>query len=411
MLLWKRFKAYFKLRWGLRFGLSLGTTAILLSGIIGLSITHSWAESSPQANLILSPAETMTYEVIDSGSAKQLRSKSLLLAKGSRGAAVQNLNYQLQQLGYGSSANSEKFDDATEQEVRAFQQQVGIVVDGIVGTETRQSLMSALAHGEVPRMLEKLQQKESGRSLLPPDMQQILGHGKLKVALLEQDNPPFFMENSAGELWGADVKVALDLAQELGVELEFNRSAKTFNEVVDLVYNHEVDLAISKISRTLKRAQRVRFSQPYLNMRQGLLVNRIQLAEKSKGDSTAETLRRLEGKIGVIKGSSYAGFVKQNFPQATVVELDTWTDVVEAVKKGNILAAYRDELEVKKIVLHEPNASLQFQTVALTDTADLIAMVIPWDSSQLQAFVNQYLDTAKLDYTADRLLEIYSDAL
>ena len=38
-------------------------------------------------------------------------------------------------------------------------------------------------------------------------------------------------------------------------------------------------------------------------------------------------------------------------------------------------------------------------------------MALPWDSQHLQDFVNQYLDTYSLDYTADTVLEDYADHL
>lgn len=243
---------------------------------------------------------------------------------------------------------------------------------------------------------------------MPPDIQRILDRGKLTVAVLGQENAPFFMDHQ-GQLDGFDIQLARALANQLGVALEIKRSAQTFDQVVDTVYGQGADLAISKISRTLKRAQRVRFSQPYLRMRQGLLVNRLQMAEQTQRRSMVETIRDLRGEVGVIQGSSYVGFLKQKFPQATIVEYPTWEDVVEAVVQGDILAAYRDELEIKKIVRTRPDAALQLQTIALTDTQDALAVVLPWSSTHLLAFVNQYIDTLLTQPTVDTVLDDYAD--
>ncbi|WP_017299051.1 substrate-binding periplasmic protein [Nodosilinea nodulosa] len=243
---------------------------------------------------------------------------------------------------------------------------------------------------------------------MPPDIQRILDRGKLTVAVLGQDNAPFFMGNP-GHLEGLDIQLAQALADQLGVSLEVTRSAQTFDQVVDTVYGQKADLAISKISRTLKRAQRVRFSRPYLRMRQGLLVNRLQMAEQTQGRSIVETIRDLRGQVGVIEGSSYVGFLKQKFPQASIVEYPTWEDTVGAVVRGDILAAYRDELEIKKVVRTRPDAALQLQTIALTDTQDSLAVVLPWSSAHLLAFVDQYLDTLATQYTVDTVLDEYAD--
>jgi ABC-type amino acid transport substrate-binding protein len=244
---------------------------------------------------------------------------------------------------------------------------------------------------------------------MPSDIQTIVDRGKLIVALLDTDNPPFFMAEEGDRLNGLDVQLARDLADKLGVRVEFNRSATTFNEVVDNVFNQEADIAISKISRTMKRVQRVRFSEPYLRMRQGLLINRLKIAQQTKGRTVPETIRALEGNVGVIEGSSYVGFLNQKFPDATIVEYPSWQDIVQAVIQGDILAAYRDELEIKKVVRTSPNAALQLETIALTDTEDPIAMVLPWTSTHLLALVDQYLDTEKLNYSADTVLRDYAD--
>ncbi|MEB3211126.1 MAG: ABC transporter substrate-binding protein [Leptolyngbyaceae bacterium] len=244
---------------------------------------------------------------------------------------------------------------------------------------------------------------------MPPDIQKILDRGSLIVALLDTDNPPFFMAEKNGQLDGLDVKLAKDLAHRLGVRVQFNRSATTFNEVVETVFNQEADIAISKISRTMKRVQQVRFSEPYLRMRHGLLVNRLHLAQQTHGRSVPETIRALEGNVGVIEGSSYVGFLHQKFPNATIVEYPHWDDIVRAVSEGEVLAAYRDELEIKKVVRSSPNAALHLETIALIDTEDPIAMVLPWTSTHLLAMVDQYLDTEKLNYSADTVLHNYAD--
>nr|WP_256386690.1 transporter substrate-binding domain-containing protein [Hydrocoleum sp. CS-953] len=153
------------------------------------------------------------------------------------------------------------------------------------------------------------------------------------------------------------------------------------------------------------------FSHPYVTMRQGLLLNRVQLTKAAKNKEAVEFLRDFEGRIGVINGSSYEGFAKQKFPKATIVRYSSWEDIIQGAIKGDILAAYRDELEVKKIIINQPNVALNFQTVALKDTQDPIAIALPWSSSHLLEFVNLYLEITNTDYTVKGLLSEYSELL
>ncbi len=245
----------------------------------------------------------------------------------------------------------------------------------------------------------------------PPDLQRIMDKKELVVAMVASDQPPFFSTGKDGKLHGFDVEIAKDIAKELGVEVRFNRMAKTFNGTVDLVVNKEADIAISKLSKTLTRAKRVLFTNPYIVLRKGLLINRLRMAQVIKGREPMEFIKNLEGEIGVIKGSSYVGFAKQMFSKATVKEYKTWQDIIAAVVRGEVLAAFRDELEIKKVVRGKPDGILQLQTVVFKDEKDPIAMAVSSDSPHLLFWLNQYLDNRNLEMNADKLLDQYQDVM
>ncbi|MBF0153077.1 MAG: amino acid ABC transporter substrate-binding protein [Magnetococcales bacterium] len=240
---------------------------------------------------------------------------------------------------------------------------------------------------------------------VPIDIGRILRRGRLIVAMIAKDQPPFVMKNKQGDLMGLDVKIAQGIADQLGVKVEFNRKATTFNGVVDLVEKGEADIGISKLSRTLERAKKVLFSQPYIVLRQGLIINRLGLAKQAYGRPVSDVLQDLKGKIGVIQGTSYEEFARQKFPQATVVPFQDWDQIVDAVFRGEILAAYRDELAVKKTVKSKPEASIDLRIVILPKSFDPIVVALPWYSTHFRDLINLYLETIKLDATTDKLLD------
>ena len=96
----------------------------------------------------------------------------------------------------------------------------------------------------------------------PPGIRSIKERGTLVVAVADLERYPFFYLDQDGALVGADIDLARAIGQALGVAVEFNRSVATFDGVVDLVARGEADVAISKLSVTLDRALRVRFSNP-----------------------------------------------------------------------------------------------------------------------------------------------------
>ncbi len=321
------------------------------------------------------------------------------LGLGDQGNSVKTLQTELKKQGYFTGAIDGLYDIQTETAVYNFQVSQGLFSDGLVGQETWDALRLNISPS--PSLAD---------AEFPNDIQNILDGKKLVIAVLGIDNPPFFQINSEGKLVGLDIELGQSLAEELGVDVQFDRSAQTFNEVVERVQNHQADLAISKLSISTNRAKKILFSLPYVTMRQGLLVNRLELAKKAQNQRPEAVIQNLDGKLGVIKGTQYAlVFAKRKFPNAEIVEFPTWDDVVAAVKSGKILAAYRDELEVKKVLLQKPDVALDIQTVALTDTKDLLSVVIHRDHNNLQNFVNTYLEINSFNYSVDQLIDKYPD--
>jgi ABC-type amino acid transport substrate-binding protein len=243
--------------------------------------------------------------------------------------------------------------------------------------------------------------------LRAPDIKVILDRGELIVAMTAADQSPFYYVGPDGQLAGLDATLARDIAFRLGVKASFNRSPKSFNEVVELVAQGGADIAISKLSRTLIRAQMVRFTRPYVTFRHAMLFNRLRLAQYTSEEALPQLLRRLKGNVGVIGQSSYEGFLSQYFPSATAVPFTSWDEAVAAVFAGKVLAIYRDELEIQKINQSRQDASLTLKTVVYKDMQDYIAMAVAWNRPHLAAWLDIYLDAFATDQRATDILRTY----
>lgn len=224
----------------------------------------------------------------------------------------------------------------------------------------------------------------------PPDIRRIFERGELVVAMPSSDLPPFFF-NRDGKLQGVDVETAQELAKALGTKIRFDRKAASFDEVVDMVARGEADLGIAKLSRTLPRSLRVRFSDPYLVLHHAMLINRLRLAALTVGKDAELVIKHFPGVIGVRSRTSYVMFAAEYFPGARIVEYQDWDVAVRAVKAGQIDALYRDELEVKSELQADPRNALLLKPVVFTDTRDSIAIALPPDSHALLSFINLYL--------------------
>ena len=246
----------------------------------------------------------------------------------------------------------------------------------------------------------------------PPDIERIINRGKLIVAMHSEDAPPFFMNDEKGRLYGFDVKLAKDIGEKLGVEVEFKREADTYDGVVDMIARREADIAISYLSKTLDRSMRVRFTEPYITTNLALLVNRLMAAKKKMGKSMSEILEDMDEKIGVLAASSHIGYVEELFPRAVMKTYKAFDPyIVDAVLKGKVFAGFFDEAEIKRVIRKNPELSLQLKMVILKDIQDPISIAVPWDSMHLLSWLNFYLSSIKLDLTADSILDRYPEAI
>lgn len=240
------------------------------------------------------------------------------------------------------------------------------------------------------------------------DIQDIVTRGKLVVAILKTDNPPFFMTTPEGKLEGIDIELSEKIAKELGVTLEINRTAHTYDEVVNLVASGEVDLGVSKLSYTDERAKKVLYTKPYAVFRKAMLVNRLIYAG-IKRQRNAESLKDLfskpDAKMGVVKKSSYIDFAKNLFPQASIQETETWDQSLKLLQEGKLLAIFRDEIETRKFLLSRPDANLKLLSLIIKSQEDSIRMIIPRNRLHFLLWINGFLETNQIKYDANLILE------
>jgi ABC-type amino acid transport substrate-binding protein len=83
----------------------------------------------------------------------------------------------------------------------------------------------------------------------------------------------------------------------------------------------------------------------------------------------------------------------------------SWGELLRAVEKGEVLAAYRDEFEVKSVLKTDPKASLTLRTVTFKDLEDTLGIAVGIQDPVLLAFVDQYLAQSAEKLTIDSVLQ------
>lgn len=288
-------------------------------------------------------------------------------------------------------------------------------VAGCVRADTGKNLIKKNDTEEVAlKTVTPPQSNNQDLSLLPQDIKQIKERGRIVVAMYWQDRPPFFYKNVQGQLVGIDVNLARDIAKWLDVDVEFDREAKSFDQVVDRVVSGHADIGISKLSVTLSRAQRALYTDPYVIFHQALLVNRLALTALKSKAPNQESLALITDssiKIGVRKGTSYEEYAKIMFPNSEIVVFSELTEIMEAVREGKVVAAFYDEFELKTQIYKNPELSIYAKLFILKDSVDLIAMVVAPGNSQLHSWLNTYLKFRENYLSIPHELEEYSGGI
>jgi polar amino acid transport system substrate-binding protein len=237
----------------------------------------------------------------------------------------------------------------------------------------------------------------------PSDIQKIVEKNKIVVAMIAEDFPPILMTGADGCPEGFEVRLARDIAKELGVKVEFVRKSKTFDNIVEMVAKKEADLGISLLTINVRRAKIVSFSQPYLVLRFVLSINRRQLLTQNKKHPW-QNIRETTATIGVLRGSANVGLAQVNFPHASLKEFDSWKEMVEAATKGEIFAILSSDL-IKIYFKENPSTALHLEIRVLEDLQNPIGIAVHPDSPHLLSWINVYLFTKGLHLTTDEFLE------
>lgn len=125
-------------------------------------------------------------------------------------------------------------------------------------------------------------------------LEEIKKRGVLRIGC-EASYPPITFRNASGELTGYDVDLAAVFCKNLGVKPKFIDTV--WSGIIPSLYTRKFDIIMSSLSYTTERLRKVRFSIPYVEASQAML---IRLADKGSITGVAS----LNGKtLGLKLGS------------------------------------------------------------------------------------------------------------
>lgn len=230
----------------------------------------------------------------------------------------------------------------------------------------------------------------SGKDSSQNSLEKIQESGTLTVAV-SPDYAPFEFQtliDGKNTVVGADISLAQDIADELGVELKL--STMSFNNVLTSVKSGKADIAISGISYTEDRAKAYDFSDSYYDSYNVIMVKKDQLVDfQSEGDVAGK-------KLGVQIGSTQEVTAKAELSDANIVALTTMGELVNELKSGQLDAVLISADVAAGFVGQNDDLTLTEITIESSDEA-YMAVAMQKDSPELQAEINKVIAKVKGD--------------
>lgn len=160
----------------------------------------------------------------------------------------------------------------------------------------------------------------------------LLEHPTIKVGI-DPDYAPYEWLDEDGKNTGMIVDYLNKLEEILGIHFEIIKD-KSWSELLEMAKNSQLDM-LTSIAQTPKRLEYLTFSEPYRHTPTIIIDN-------GKG-SFIGSLKKLSGKkVSVEKGYFVEEYIKNNYPNITLVSAQNTNEALEMVACGNVDAYVGD---------------------------------------------------------------------
>ncbi|MFE9243454.1 transporter substrate-binding domain-containing protein [Nocardiopsis sp. NPDC006938] len=223
----------------------------------------------------------------------------------------------------------------------------------------------------------------------------VLERGSLQVCTTGDYRPFTFLEADPDEFTGIDVDMARDLAEDLGVEIEWTRT--TWDDLME-DFLAGCDVAVGGISISTERARQAYFSAPL--MEDGKTP--ITLCENVDDYRTIEQINQPGVRSIMPSGGTNQVFAEEHYPDGELLTHDNNT-IFDEIVAGRADVMTTDASEV----LWVANEYEELCAVNPEEPFDFFekAFMLPRGDDVFKQYVDHWLTMALNDGTYDRIVE------
>lgn len=157
---------------------------------------------------------------------------------------------------------------------------------------------------------------------------QIKKSGELTIAT-SGNQFPFSFKDKEGNFKGIDILIGNTIAEKMGVKPVYVET--DLSKIIDVVESGKADIAISGLSVTPVRNERVMFTAPYFVTGKGVLSNKPLVKNAKEGTANEGNVT-----IAVVDNSSSLEYAVKHYPHVHVLKTKNLLESREALYTGKV---------------------------------------------------------------------------
>ena len=244
----------------------------------------------------------------------------------------------------------------------------------------------------------------SAKEMRAGSLEQIREEGLLRVGTTGDYQPMSFLDPATNEYVGFDVAIVEDLAESLGVQIEYVKT--TWPSLMEDTLAGKFDLAICGITITEARKEQALMSEGYLVNGKTVLC-RMEDAEKYV---SLDAINSPDVRVMENPGGLNEKFARENLPDAELIIHDVNQEIPGLIAEGAADVMITEIMEAGYYVGRD--SRLAAPLIHDPFTQGQLGVLMPNGAEELLSYVNDFLEQEKESGRIDELAEfyIYQDA-
>ncbi len=211
---------------------------------------------------------------------------------------------------------------------------------------------------------------------------------------ISKDYPPLNFESGKE---GLEIEMIRELEAFLGVKARL--VPLDLQQYIPSLENGTVDIVIAGLSRNLARGKKIWFSEPYITITPGVLVNRQVLPQTDFGEEfeksplqTIWDLKRINRFTFAVKsGSAYEQVLIRWFPNMPRKEINTNDEGLELLDRGDVQGFVHDSLYLEYLYSNNARLRNSYKLLKGGRLAGQLCVGLPFGDSIMKNQINLFI--------------------